>query len=98
MGPDDFIPENWLNFPGSQPVSLNRQNLGLLRQERYMVTWKADGTRYMLLIMMSGTYLVDRSFKVRRVQVCSGLQHSANLRDLQSDTRPLSCPTAWPIP
>ena len=69
MAPDDFMPENWMSFPGSQPVSLDRQNLGLLRQERYAVTWKADGTRYMLLIQRWGTYLVDRSFKVRRVQV-----------------------------
>ncbi len=65
---DEPIPENWMNFPGSQPVSLDRQNVELLRQERYRVTWKADGTRYMLLIMQYGAFLVDRSFKVRRVQ------------------------------
>ena len=58
-----IMPDNWINFPGSQPVSLDRQNLSLLRQERYWVTWKADGTRYMLLIHESGTYLVDRSFR-----------------------------------
>ena len=33
------------------------------------VTWKADGTRYLLLLCMWGTYLVDRSFHVRRVQM-----------------------------
>ena len=65
---DEPIPEKWVNFPGSQPVSLDRQNVELLRQERYRVTWKADGTRYMLLIMQYGVFLVDRSFKVRRVQ------------------------------
>ena len=65
MAPDEFLPENWMNFPGSQPVSLDRQNLALLGQERYGVTWKADGTRYMLLIQRWGAYLVDRSFKVR---------------------------------
>ncbi len=68
MPGDEPIPENWMNFPGSQPVSLDRQNVELLRQERYRVTWKADGTRYMLLIMQYGAFLVDRSFKVRRVQ------------------------------
>ena len=66
---DDAVPDPWRTFPGSQPVSLDRQNLSLLHRERYWVTWKADGTRYMLLIMRLGTYLVDRSFKVRRLQV-----------------------------
>lgn len=39
-----------LRFPGSQPVSLDRKNLQLLRQKYYYATWKADGTRYMMLI------------------------------------------------
>ncbi|KAL5134999.1 mRNA-capping enzyme [Glycine soja] len=38
------------SFPGSHPVSLNRDNLQLLRQRYYYATWKADGTRYMMLI------------------------------------------------
>ena len=29
-----------LIFPGGQPVSLARENLGLLNTKRYMVTWK----------------------------------------------------------
>ena len=58
-----------LRFPGSQPVSLASSNVHLLREHRYYVTWKADGTRYMLYIGPLGTYLVDRSFKVRRVQM-----------------------------
>ncbi|CAL1399366.1 unnamed protein product [Linum trigynum] len=56
-------------FPGSHPVSLNRENLQLLRQRYYYATWKADGTRYMMLITMDGCYLVDRSFNFRRVQM-----------------------------
>ncbi|KAI4353170.1 hypothetical protein L6164_002141 [Bauhinia variegata] len=56
-------------FPGSHPVSLNRDNLQLLRQRYYYATWKADGTRYMMLITMDGCYLVDRSFNFRRVQM-----------------------------
>ena len=36
------------------------------------MTWKADGTRYMIAIMRYGTYLVDRKFMVRRVQVSAG--------------------------
>ncbi|XP_031276098.1 mRNA-capping enzyme [Pistacia vera] len=56
-------------FPGSHPVSLNRENLQLLRQRYYYATWKADGTRYMMLITMDGCYLVDRCFNFRRVQM-----------------------------
>lgn len=56
-------------FPGSHPVSLNRDNLQLLRQRYYYATWKADGTRYMLLITSDGCYLIDRNFCFRRVQM-----------------------------
>ncbi|KAK1307652.1 hypothetical protein QJS10_CPA09g01274 [Acorus calamus] len=56
-------------FPGSHPVSLNRDNLQLLRQRYYYATWKADGTRYMMLITYDGCYLVDRNFCFRRVQM-----------------------------
>ncbi|KAE9611024.1 hypothetical protein Lal_00015809 [Lupinus albus] len=56
-------------FPGSHPVSLNRDNLQLLRQRYYYATWKADGTRYMMLITMDGCYLIDRNFVFRRVQM-----------------------------
>lgn len=56
-------------FPGSHPVSLNRENLQLLRQRFYYATWKADGTRYMMLITIDGCYLIDRNFVFRRVQM-----------------------------
>lgn len=56
-------------FPGSQPVSFARSNMNLLMQREYMVTWKADGTRYLLLAMCWGCYLIDRSFTVRRVNL-----------------------------
>ena len=65
-----------MNFPGSQPVSLDRQNLGMLRQELYKVTWKADGTRYMLLINFGDTYLVDTEFQG---QACAGMLRAAAL-------------------
>ncbi|CAA6663422.1 unnamed protein product [Spirodela intermedia] len=58
-----------LQFPGSHPVSLNRDNLQLLRQRYYYATWKADGTRYMMLITTHGCYLIDRKFEFRRVQL-----------------------------
>jgi len=57
------------HFPGSHPVSLNSENLQLLRQRYYYATWKADGTRYMMLIMRHGCFLIDRNFSFRRVQM-----------------------------
>ncbi|KAL5204861.1 hypothetical protein ABZP36_009732 [Zizania latifolia] len=55
----------YAQFPGSHPVSLNSDNLQLVRQ-RYYATWKADGTRYMMLIMRDGCFLIDRNFCFRR--------------------------------
>ncbi|KAG9441683.1 hypothetical protein H6P81_017537 [Aristolochia fimbriata] len=62
-------PKGPKGFPGSHPVSLNRENLQLLRQRYYYATWKADGTRYMMLITCDGCYLIDRTFSFRRVQM-----------------------------
>uniref|UniRef100_A0A1A8F7H1 mRNA-capping enzyme n=1 Tax=Nothobranchius korthausae TaxID=1143690 RepID=A0A1A8F7H1_9TELE len=48
-------------FPGAQPVSMDRQNLRFLEQNPYKVSWKADGTRYMMLINgKSEVYMIDR--------------------------------------
>ncbi|GIM08149.1 hypothetical protein Vretimale_12219 [Volvox reticuliferus] len=58
-----------LRFPGMQPVSLSIDRLGDLAAFRYHVTWKADGTRYMMFIAPLGTYLMDRSFNVVRCQM-----------------------------
>ena len=64
-----------VKFPGSQPVSLGRDNMSLLKREPYSVTWKADGTRYLLMLMRDGAYLVDRKFSIRRVQMRFPLPH-----------------------
>ena len=61
--------ENYEQFLGSQPVSLERKHLDELKRDDYMVTWKADGVRFILMSWRSGTYLVDRKCQVRRVQV-----------------------------
>ena len=37
-------------FPGLQPVSLKRDNIELLTKEKYLVSWKADGMRFELLL------------------------------------------------
>ncbi|KAJ8531175.1 hypothetical protein K7X08_026609 [Anisodus acutangulus] len=64
-------------FPGSHPVSLDRDNLQLLRQRYYYATWKADGTRYMMLITMDGCYIIDRHFNFRRVQMRFPCRHTS---------------------
>lgn len=35
-------------FPGSQPVSMDVNNIVLLHQKPYRVSWKADGTRFVV--------------------------------------------------
>ena len=55
-------------FPGSQPVSLDVKNIFLLTQLPYRVSWKADGTRYIMLIKGTAeVYMVDRDNVVFRV-------------------------------
>lgn len=61
--------KNKLSFPGSQPVSLSNANLHMIREQKYSITWKADGVRYLLLILRDGTYLIDRKFAIRRIQM-----------------------------
>ncbi|GBF98986.1 mRNA-capping enzyme [Raphidocelis subcapitata] len=56
-------------FAGSQPVSLDREKLEYVKKKRYWVTWKADGTRYLLLLTHWGAYLIDRACDVRRCQM-----------------------------
>lgn len=52
-------------FPGSQPVSMDVQNIKLLHEKPYRVSWKADGVRYMMLILKEKEiYLIDRDNNV----------------------------------
>lgn len=56
-------------FVGSQPVSMDQNNMHLLAQKPYRVSWKADGTRYMMLIAGEGeVYFLDRDNSVFRVR------------------------------
>jgi len=57
------------NFTSSVICCACRENLQLLRQRYYYATWKADGTRYMMLITTHGCYLIDRNFCFRRIQM-----------------------------
>lgn len=55
-------------FPGSQPVSMDKNNLSHIATDPYMVSWKADGTRYMMLIDgKNEIYFVDRDNTVFQV-------------------------------
>lgn len=48
-------------FPGSQPVSMDISNIKFLAEKPYMVSWKADGTRYLMLIDgPEQIYFIDR--------------------------------------
>lgn len=52
-------------FPGAQPVSMDLKNLRFLQQNPYKVSWKADGTRYMMLINgKKEVFMVDRDNSV----------------------------------
>ena len=56
-------------FPGSNPVSLNQGNLGILKDNRYLATYKSDGVRYFLYAFEGKCYLIDRKYKINRVNV-----------------------------
>ncbi|XP_007903271.1 mRNA-capping enzyme isoform X2 [Callorhinchus milii] len=52
-------------FPGAQPVSMDKQNIKFIDQKPYKVSWKADGTRYMMLIDgRNEVYMIDRDNSV----------------------------------
>lgn len=53
-------------FPGSQPVSMDENNLRLLHDKPYMVSWKADGTRldrYIFYILKAILQHIGYSFR-----------------------------------
>ncbi|XP_063239760.1 mRNA-capping enzyme isoform X2 [Bacillus rossius redtenbacheri] len=55
-------------FPGCQPVSMDTTNISLLQEKPYRVSWKADGTRYMMLILGDREiYFIDRDNSVFEV-------------------------------
>lgn len=56
-------------FPGSQPVSFERKHLSnhanSLFKKAFYAAEKTDGVRYMLLILKSAAYTVDRNFAMK---------------------------------
>jgi len=67
------------HVPVDNPVSLDRENLGRLAAEPYMVAFKADGRRMvMVLTMYAGhetTFLVDRAGQVYSTVVAATRSH-----------------------
>ena len=72
-----FIVSNWNNvkdpenFPGPQPVSLERQIINKLLKFPYVVCEKTDGMRYILVCKIidgtMSTFIVNRSFHIYSV-------------------------------
>eukprot|EP00045_Choanoeca_perplexa_P014122 m.164321 g.164321 ORF g.164321 m.164321 type:complete len:795 (+) comp16575_c0_seq1:224-2608(+) len=54
-------------FPGAQPVSLSRENIDDLRQHDFHVSWKSDGTRYLMLIRKKDVFLIGRDNNIFHV-------------------------------
>ena len=52
------------DFPGPQPVSMERKDLCKLSQFPYMVAEKTDGMRFLLFTGPDGTFFIDRAFRV----------------------------------
>ncbi|KAG7207439.1 hypothetical protein KM043_009082 [Ampulex compressa] len=73
-------------FPGSQPVSMDMENIRLLREKPYRVSWKADGTRYMMFIHGNKeVYFVDRDNSIFQVDGLS-FPHPKNKSKALRDT------------
>ncbi|EFO19544.1 hypothetical protein LOAG_08948 [Loa loa] len=71
-------------FPGSQPVSMERDNLRFLAEKKYMVSWKADGIRYMVLIDDEDSiYAFDRNNHVFKIS-CITFPHKKEFRHIQN--------------
>ncbi|KAK3087185.1 hypothetical protein FSP39_002801 [Pinctada imbricata] len=76
-------------FPGSQPVSMDIQNINFLKQKPYKVSWKADGTRYMMLIDgPNEVYAFDRDntvFHIPNLRFPRRKDLNAHIRDTLLD-------------
>uniref|UniRef100_A0A915PZ12 mRNA-capping enzyme n=1 Tax=Setaria digitata TaxID=48799 RepID=A0A915PZ12_9BILA len=71
-------------FPGSQPVSMERDNLHFLAGKKYMVSWKADGIRYMVLIDDEDSiYAFDRNNHIFKIS-CITFPHKKEFRHIQN--------------
>ncbi|XP_053950889.1 mRNA-capping enzyme isoform X1 [Anastrepha ludens] len=73
-------------FPGAQPVSMDKNNLKRLYEIPYRVSWKADGTRYMMLInKRDEIYFFDRNNSCFQVENLTFVK-AGNLNQHLEDT------------
>ncbi|XP_018798630.1 PREDICTED: mRNA-capping enzyme [Bactrocera latifrons] len=76
-------------FPGAQPVSMDKNNLKRLSEIPYRVSWKADGTRYMMLInKRDEIYFFDRNntcFQVENITFVKAGNLGQHLEDTLLD-------------
>lgn len=71
-------------FPGAQPVSMDRRNINFLTEKPYKVSWKADGTRYMMLVDGEDeVYFIDRDNCVYQVSGLTFLHRKHQDRHIQ---------------
>jgi hypothetical protein len=57
------------NFPGPQPVSIERRHFPALMRQPYFVCEKTDGVRHLLLSSVDGVVLVNRAWKTEPIKV-----------------------------
>ncbi|UJR26354.1 hypothetical protein I4U23_007687 [Adineta vaga] len=80
---------NRQSFPGSQPISMDKKNYKLIFESPYMVSWKADGTRYMMLIEdKDRIYMLDRNnhvFQIHRLLFPTTIDSNEYLKDTLLD-------------
>jgi hypothetical protein len=61
--------------PSPNPISLNRENILLLKKNRYVVSEKSDGVRYLLVLGKLGdnnnlfSAMIDRALTIYQVQI-----------------------------
>eukprot|EP00039_Didymoeca_costata_P002828 m.62931 g.62931 ORF g.62931 m.62931 type:complete len:669 (+) comp11545_c0_seq1:286-2292(+) len=67
-------------FPGAQPVSMGQNNYKNIIEGDWMVSWKADGTRYLMYIHRKDVFLIGRDNCVFHIPYM-------NMRSRQDPTR-----------
>ena len=76
---------NMNKFIGAQPVSLDRNNIQFLSQKPYHISWKADGTRYLLFISDENKiFMLDRDncvFQIKNLRFPNRKDLNVHLKD-----------------
>lgn len=57
------------NFPGPQPVSIERRHFKMLNKQPYFVCEKTDGIRHLLISCSEGVFLVNRAFQIEKIKI-----------------------------